>query len=596
MMTHDPRDPHLPSPHLMAAMELISALCEDRITAEQFSQLDGLVCEEPAVRALYVELMHLQAGLYQYASAMCEMDVEPLRLGAEPADDAPGLSLHETMVLPAVTTGYDDGGALEPRALPGPTHDLRPPPQPRRSIRMYVRGGIAAAATLVLGLLAHYLPLVGTPPVDAFARPIEKPPWVVATVELTSHPVWDRAGTTSGDGIFVAGESLILKSGVVQVGLRHHGRLVVEGPANVRFLSDAELLVAHGRIVATFPGGGLIVRCPTGTVRDLGTEFGVAVAADGQTEVAVFKGRVSAAIASTSGTSSAGAPSTTRPATALLLTGGQAATLSESAVTPSPQGAIPQRFVTRIRQDSVTTLDVADLVSGGDGTTHRRGVGVDSLTGAIGRLSPVARRNGDHAYHPSTAFPVVDGAFIPDGTHGTSVVDSAGDRFQFPPTTNASVNLIWTGGRIPWMDDNTGQVSDTQISTVLGGVDFATSGHGIVCTHCNNAVTLDLDAVRRLYPGRSIVRFHCKIGNSFINGWPGSTRINPVARAFVLIDGVSRYRNNSFTNQSGAISIDFQIRDADRFMTLAATDDGTDIDRDWVLWTDPKIDVAPMGR
>jgi hypothetical protein len=595
-MTDDPRDPNLSSPWLPAAMELISALCDERITPDQFRELDRLVCTNPAVRALFVDLMHLQAGLYHFASAMSEMDGDPLRVGVESEAVAPKLSLDETMVLPAVIAPDEADLPPEPLAIPGPTHDARPPPpQPRPWSRTWVKGGIAAAVAMVLGLLAHFLPLAGAPAFDAYARPAERPPWTVATVEVVSGPVWDRAGASRHDGGFLAGESLILQRGVVEVGLRHQGRLVVEGPANLCFLSDAEVRLDLGRIVATFPGGGLIVRCPTGTVRDLGTEFGVSVAADGQAEVDVFKGRVSAAMASPAGTSSTGASSTTRPSAELLLSAGQAATLSGSTVTRSPQGAIPQRFVASARQDAVAALDVADLLSGGDGTTHRRGVGVDALTGAIGGLAPVIRRDGDHAYHRATGFPVVDGAFIPDGSAGSSVVDSAGDRFQFPPTTNASVNLIWTGGRIPWMDDQ-GQVSDAQISTVLAGVDFAAAGHSIICTHSNNAVTLDLNAVRRLHPGRSIVRFNCKCGNSFINGWPGSLRVNPVARAFVLIDGVGRYGSGPFTNQAGAMAVDVPLRDADRFMTLAATDDGKDIDRDWILWTDARLDLSPTGH
>jgi hypothetical protein len=127
-------------------------------------------------------------------------------------------------------------------------------------------------------------------------------------------------------------------------------------------------------------------------------------------------------------------------------------------------------------------------------------------------------------------------------------------------------------------------------------VDFAAAGHSIICTHSNNAVTLDLNAVRRLHPGRSIVRFNCKCGNSFINGWPGSLRVNPVARAFVLIDGVGRYGSGPFTNQAGAMAVDVPLRDADRFMTLAATDDGKDIDRDWILWTDARLDLSPTGH
>jgi hypothetical protein len=573
------------APKLQAAIQLISALCDERIGADQFHLLESLVCTDAEIRALYVEMMHLHAGLHYFASAMCAIDPRLLQnLATESFDEPASVGMGETMVMPAMT---DAAQLDEPDELPQPAPArVSANNSDGKKNPLLIKGGIAAIVTIGLGLLAYFLPSLGAPSLSKSGSPITRPPWYVATLSLTAEPIWSGSGMPQHSGSYVAGESLVLKSGVVQLELRHNGRLVVEGPADVRFINDAELRVNQGRVVATFPGGGLVVQCPTGRVTDLGTQFGVAVSPDGGTEVEVFEGRVSASrtVSSTA--------SGTRPAKDLILTVGQAATISDKAVTPSPEGVVPQRFICNLQNVQVSSLDVADLISGGDGTTHRRHMAVDALSGTIGSLTPVTRRNGDHIYHRAHGFPVVDGAFIPDGTKGPMFVDSAGDKFQFPVTTNASVNYIWTGGTIPWSDD-AGVISESGISHVLSGVDYSSKEHSIVCTHCNNAVTLDLDAVRRLYPDRVITRFSCNFGNSFINGWPGSLRINPVACVFLLVDGVSRYEKHSFTNQDGAIPVDVPIRGTDRFITLAATDDGKDIDRDWVLWTDAKFDVAP---
>jgi hypothetical protein len=607
-MTNDPTNPRDFSPKLQAAMDLISALCDDRITPEQFSQLDTLVYSDLEVRALYVETMHVHAGLYYFASALSEM--QGFRLGEETPALGPELRMDETMVMPAMAEP-EAFETIEELTLPGPSNDARG--SAAASLPLWqLKAGIAAIMTLVLGLLAYFLPSFGSIPEGKFSSPIVREPWYVASLDLASAAVWNPSGMPTHDGRFVAGESLILDSGAVQLQLRHNGKLVVEGPAEVRFISDSEFSIHRGRVVATFPGGGLVVQCPTGTVRDLGTEFGVSVASDGNTEVAVFKGRVLASRATPhpeksqqlgntpAGNTPAGnTPAGNTPAgntqasstggsADMVLTVGQAAMMSEKALTKSPEGAVPQRFICNLQNLKVSSLDVADLIGGGDGTTRRRGVAVDALTGKIGLLPPVPRRSGDHLYHRVSAFPAVDGAFIPDGSIGASIVDSAGDQFKFPATTNSSVNNIWTGGHIPWADD-TGKSTALGISTVIAGTDYSAPEHSIICTHSNNALTLDLNAIRRLYPDRTLAQFTCKYGNSFINGWPGSQRINPPARAFVLIDGTQRYANPLFTNQDGAMPVNIPIRNTDRFLTLAATDDGKDIDRDWILWVDAKL-------
>ena len=349
----------------------------------------------------------------------------------------------------------------------------------------------------------------------------------------------------------------------------------------MRFDSDTDYMLQSGRIAATIPGGGLTLRCPTGSVTDLGTEFGVSVNPSGRTEVDVFEGRVAAALSSIA---------TTEPAGDILLRAGQAATMTEHAVSLDPEGAVPQRFVCSLINPQVKSLDVTDLVSGGDGTTQRRGIGIDPTTGEIGALEPVEMRSSDGKYHRASGYPFVDGAFVPDGGAGPMAVDSAGHRFDFSGSGSSAFNNIFTGGKIPWPPGN------EQNDDILSGVDYAAPGHGVISIHANGALTLDLNAVRRLYPDRSLTGFNCIVGNTcHLDAAKPSKAAREISDSavHVLIDGISRFENPKFSSFDGAIAVNVPLRNDDRFLTLASTNIGKRSNHCWVIWADAKLDLAP---
>jgi hypothetical protein len=558
----------------LRAIELVSALCDDRMTAEQALELESLVRGVAAIRRLYVSLMHLHAGLHHYASALGT--VAGAVVDEETTGVTPEVRMGETMLLPALREPLDDFGEDPPQTLP--VTDYTRKPGPERS--PWLKGGIAAVLMMVIGLAAFFATISSkssprpTPLPKVAVVPESARLPAVATIDLTSAARFDPDNVNSGDGGFAAGDVLSLQSGLVQLKLRTGGKVVAEGPVKIRFVSDTQLALDSGKLAANIPGGGLVIKCPTGWVTDLGTEFGVTVDKTGGAEVAVFKGRVSAALSS---------DATTRGTRELIA--GQAVVMSRHELKDSPEGAIKQRYVCNLSNAGVTRLDLTDLISGGDGTTHNRGIAVDSLTGTIGPRTPIGKRAADGIYHKAVGFPVIDGAFVPTATGGPMVVDSAGDRFNFERTTDETYNYIWTGGKIPWPDEQ-------GISTVIDGVDMATPEHAIICTHANNAITIDLDAIRRLYPDRNLTRFHCTFANSYVNGWFGAAKMNPVASAIVLVDGKRRYQQLGFTNQDHGLAVDFPLSKQDRFMTLVCTDAGTEIDHDWILWADGKIDLS----
>lgn len=596
------------------ALQLILALCDERITREEAEELDALVRADREVRQMYVRLMHLHAGLYQYAAGLGESGTAPPPDDTNDRDANGGSTMHETMVVPAVEDAASADDDEEQRALKPPELH-RPPSDPPPVLPWPALIGAGIAAVLMVGLaLAVYLRRAGNgagdvarndepqhvvtsrplAPKPQLPAPIPPPP-PVAMLGPTVKPVWAPGGTPPADGKLPVGTRLSLASGCAQLNWLRGGDTILEAPCAIEIKSSGAVLLSSGRIVATAPVPGFVVTTPAGTMTDLGTKFGVAVDAEGGTEVAVFEGRVEAQLSATpiapsspttrATTQVAGAP-TTEPAKPLLLTAGKAAVMSRQEIHEDPAGAVPQRFVTRVSSRDVSKLDLVDLFCGGDGTTRRRGLAVDATTGAYGELAPAGWRPTEPRLHPISNMPVLDGALVPNGAGGSLAVDSAGHRFQFPATEGVSISNVVSGGSIPWY-------RPTPIRTILGGTDYAAAEHAILCIHSNNAITFDLDAIRRLYPGRSLAALRCLVGNSYVNGWGDETGADPKADVFVLVDGQNKFERRGFTNQDKAFEVRVPLDGAGRFLTLATTDGGDGINDDWVLWTDPQIELAP---
>jgi NPCBM/NEW2 domain/FecR protein len=571
---------------MQAAASLISKLCDECISPQEIEQLDYLVRTNQEVRQLYVRMMFLQCGLYEYASVLGKTN--DAQGDSMLSDASESSNMSESMVLPALNEpiGIDDSEPL------GEISDIRPrafsrSEEKKQSTTKYMAWLSIAAAVFVgfVILLVYYSESkservgAGAPrPIASIqnVRPSQNvTPEVPAIAYLTglAGAVWDDThASVAGQKLHISDE-MWLQKGCAEITFTRGGRAVLEGPAKLVLESDSQVFLAYGKLAATIPGGGFAVKSPSGLLRDLGTQFGVGVDRDGNTQVQVFEGHVAAELNS----------ATTRPV-AMTLSAGEAAVISHTAVAIDPAGAVPQRFVTRLSSD-VTVLDMVDLVSGGDGSTHRRAGAIDALSGRSGILPPIESQNGDWKIHSVPALPVIDCAFVPDGTKGPMTIDSAGHTFQFPQTTNISINHIQAGGEIPWFTSH-------GISTVLDGVNYSAPGYGLLCVHSNNGMTVDLQAIRRLYPDHFVSRFHCKIGNSYVNGTPNETGVDPKADVFVIVDGNSRFEKRQFTPQGGSFNVDVSIDGADHFLTIATTDGGDGINDDWVLWVDPVLNLS----
>jgi hypothetical protein len=92
------------------------------------------------------------------------------------------------------------------------------------------------------------------------------------------------------------GKVLRLQRGLAEIRFQSGAHVVLQGPAGLELLSAKGARLLHGKLTAQVPAAakGFQITSPHGKVVDLGTEFGMSVAADGTTDVYVFKGKVDA--------------------------------------------------------------------------------------------------------------------------------------------------------------------------------------------------------------------------------------------------------------------------------------------------------------
>lgn len=228
---------------------LLSALCDDRLTDAEHTRLEELLDADAACRQLYLEYLDMHARLL----------VHPGLRGEQP---------------------------------PAPTRTRRRVPPVLWSF--LVAGATLAASLLVQVLWWHPRPAPagpGTAPASGEAE--ARPSGYVATLVQAAGCVWEGAADPGRAGSRLLPGELRLRQGVAAIRVDSGAQLTVEGPAVLRLDSASAATVLRGKMV--FHGDETAapfdLRTPSATLVDLGTEYAVAVTADGE-EVHVFDGEV----------------------------------------------------------------------------------------------------------------------------------------------------------------------------------------------------------------------------------------------------------------------------------------------------------------
>jgi hypothetical protein len=148
---------------------------------------------------------------------------------------------------------------------------------------------LAAGVAAVL-LLIYHSPWFSQPeaPTGRLANP------VIAHVRDDSGAHWGARQRPLRWGDALRRETLVLDSGVVELGFRNGATLVAEGPARLDLLSSGQVLLHQGKVSANVPPSavGFTIDTSAGKIVDRGTRFGVKASPSGLVETHVFEGRV----------------------------------------------------------------------------------------------------------------------------------------------------------------------------------------------------------------------------------------------------------------------------------------------------------------
>jgi hypothetical protein len=256
-------------------LDLLSALKGDPLDDTRREELLARLRADDAFRQVFVAQIHLLGMLKAVQAA------EPRWLRLE---DELGWSTDQ----PA------EGNQLENRVL----LQLQDAPCPRRVVR-WKWGAVAAAAFILVGLMLFFWPKGDR------ERPLpsSEARYVAVVVKLDGAQ-WESADSSNlAEGSLLKGGRHRLREGRVTLTLFNGVMLSVQGPADLDLTSAERIHCQHGKLRARVPPGaeGFTVLAPGASVVDLGTEFGLNVAADGTSELMVFEGQAEVSLLNAQG-------------------------------------------------------------------------------------------------------------------------------------------------------------------------------------------------------------------------------------------------------------------------------------------------------
>lgn len=589
---------------------LLDSLCEETLTTERRGRLQTLLREDAAAQRLYIEYMTFAADLRRTLStypgrvAWTSDGTGQSDQGAT-ADECSGANA----MLNREVFGASDLGdqafwdaCARKEALRAHAERLferfKTDEMRRQQESMYrefcarrrrlLFGAGSLVALLILVICGQFLGLKSPPPEPMVPTAPASPP-VLARVVRSLNARWQEPMLSTEPGTALRPSSVLLAEGLVELAFDEGTGVVVQAPAALH-LEDAGQIFLHGGSVSVRVAkgsSGFIVRTPTGTVVDYGTEFGVVVNEYGETEAFVYEGKI--------GLRSGSDP--VRSLASRILTPGQAGAVDAS-------GRIVDRdFQSRkvIREMPETSgfgipgrrFDLADALAGGNGFgTADPNQKVDLRTASISGL----RHNDVNppivgiVHTPAPTIPFVDFLFIADASSGPVPISSTGQRFRECPDTDGNAFAYLTNGDFPrhipgeWMEQ------------VLGGIRYGTRTKPAICIHANAGVTFDLQAIRDSMPGVRLAQFTGMCGISETAEATlrreGEHATRPRADFWVLVDGQVRFRRQKMEVLSGVTRVSVELQDDHRFLSLIVTDGGNGNGFDWGIFAEPALKLT----
>lgn len=545
---------------LLKVADLLFLSHDGGISDEQFVKFETLLQDNPLAREYYFDLLLTTVGLNE-AEGILSLAERGLLLG-DVGSPLWQILAETEKTSPEIPVKKPIEKSVEPELakIEKPVHKIS-----RFSIFTLT---FSAAAMLLLMVIVLLSP----------TRPI------VATLTDSIDAEWEGKKAVPINGDVLRQGTMYLASGLVEITFDYGAHVVIEGPAEFELESPDKMILLRGNIYATVPeyATGFMVQTPYSTILDLGTEFGLKVDQNGETEIHMIKG-LSSLIPGQKGKAKKGQ----------ILNAGQARHIDTSGQvrqiqvsTESLARHICSKSGFILRGD---TISLADMVGGGDGTgsgTIGRGISLES-----GRF--VYTNNNNIEINYSKTFTKVDGigfvdsVFIPDGSREEVIISSTGMKFEgFPNTSGRSTDSIYNQGDTIYYAMGSGTRS---CLTVIDGKRYGNQSNPAIYMHSNAGITFDLNAIRSLI-GDSIAISGFKVLCGVPDGIDIDQKLGTTNLDFwVLVDGRQRFKHLNMQAGSPAETVDIPLHQSDRFLTLVVTAGGNGIAMDLALFADPVL-------
>ncbi len=561
-------------------LTLLGALRDEIITSGEFDELTELLKTYPAAVDYYLGYIYLCTDLCNLQAAIRHAPALPISDEScglfEPESDSgsPPLTLE---ILKALGDYENQAEALE---LPPIEIPEKAPIDPKPVKKAVPRVSKLSLFSLAMSLAALLLILV-------YPLLFPHPPVGVAWVTDSIGASWSWRDPLEKGTRLVAEEDVIqLYKGIVKIRTDNGACVVLEAPAEFRFINSDELAMPYGRVFVNVTGSsnGFAIQTRDSKIIDLGTQFGVYTDMRGETELHVFEGKTVLI---------AGFRNKAKQVADVIA--GQARKFGEFSSDIRSIALSNSFFVRDIeskanlvwRQDK--QIDLADVVGGGDGLgTGKINTGLNPSNRIADKPGELRDRRGPNTYNPIVENPFIDGVFVPNGA-GPQIVSSRGDVFADCPETSGYFYAEILNTPVKLLNSVS---AANPLSTLPGDADYSGGDHPFLCLHANSGITYDLNAFRQRLAGSRILRFSAVLG--ILNCAPNEP-IKTIADFWILTDGQVRYKTTLSRGESEPA--DIEIAQTDRFLTLIATDGGSqniELDRnaigyDWCIFGGAKL-------
>ncbi len=528
---------------LREVAELFSLSIGGDIGIEEFRRLEELLHENASAREYYYDLLLTAIGLN-------DIDVMPYLRAKEVSAG------YDAALWQAVAESEREAPSVHIESTTIPATEPQPDPaaveNPKRTLsRFSIHALLFSAAAVMLFTAMLFIPTG---------------PSYVAILTDSSDAEWIRATEIPVTGRGLARGEFALAQGFAEITFTDGAIVVIEAPAVFELESPGSMFLSSGKASAVVPeyARGFTINTFSGTIVDLGTEFGVRIEGNGSCSLHMFSGQARLITAAGNKAATRYLVDTNEARRVCGITGQvEAIRIDDKAFVryiDSQRG-----FLWRGE-----SLSLADVVGGGDGFGVPPGeTGIDPASGELCSRILRQERPGTGQYVPVADVLHVDGVFSLNGQAEPMKVSSAGHEFGgFGPNGGTFYTDITTGGK--------------DRKSVLDGVEYGVE-EAYIYMRPNVGITFDLDNIKKDLPEFQCSSFIARIGCS-----SKSTGAS-VSHFWVLVDGVLRWKSGDITRDSGGVDVNVKLNNTDRFLTLATTDGGDGWEDDWCLYGNPEL-------